>query len=63
MEALEERAMLPSPNFATSFTVTRTPREAFDAIRNVRAWWSEEIQGSTERVGERTRVAIAEEAI
>lgn len=32
-------------SFTTSFSVDRTPKEAFDAITNVRGWWSEEIDG------------------
>jgi hypothetical protein len=38
-------------NFATSFTVDQTPEEAFAAINNVRGWWSEEIEGSTDTLG------------
>jgi len=38
-------------NFATSFTVDQTPEEAFAAINNVRGWWSEEIEGSTDKLG------------
>jgi hypothetical protein len=32
--------------------VDQSPREAFEAIRNVRGWWSEEITGSTEKLGD-----------
>jgi hypothetical protein len=38
-------------SFATSFSVDRTPREAFEAITNVRGWWSEEIDGDTAEPG------------
>jgi len=37
--------------FTTTFTVDRTPTEAFDAITDVRGWWSEEIDGPTDQVG------------
>lgn len=41
------------PNdYTTSFTVDQTPKEAFDAITNVRGWWSEEIEGSTAALGD-----------
>ncbi|MGH3922530.1 MAG: SRPBCC family protein [Pseudonocardiaceae bacterium] len=37
--------------FTTSFSVDRTPKEAFDAITNVRGWWSEELDGGTAELG------------
>jgi hypothetical protein len=40
------------PNFTATFSVNQTPKEAFDAIANVRGWWSENITGRTDKVGE-----------
>lgn len=38
-------------HFTTTFSVERTPQEAFEAITNVRGWWSEEVEGVTDQVG------------
>jgi len=39
-------------NFTVAVTVDRTPEEAFKAINNVRGWWSENIKGGTEKLGD-----------
>ncbi len=38
-------------DYTTSFTVEQSPEEAFAAITNPRAWWSEEIDGRTDHLG------------
>jgi Activator of Hsp90 ATPase homolog 1-like protein len=39
-------------NFTTTFTVDETPDAAFAAINDVRGWWSGELDGSTDKLGE-----------
>lgn len=37
-------------DFTTTLLVARTPQEVFHAINNPRGWWSEEIEGSTDKL-------------
>jgi len=39
-------------SFTAAFSVDQTPEEVFDAINNVRGWWSENIDGGTAEVGD-----------
>jgi len=43
---------MSSQNYTTTFVVDQTPEEAFAAITNVRDWWSGEIDGRTDTLGE-----------
>jgi hypothetical protein len=42
----------PDPNFTTTISVDQSPEEAFAAINNPRGWWSENIEGSTAKLGD-----------
>ncbi len=39
-------------SYTTSFLVDQTPAEVFAAVNNVRGWWSGEIEGRTDKLGE-----------
>jgi len=43
---------MDNQNFATEFLVNQTPKEIFDAINNVRGWWSETVQGNTHELND-----------
>jgi Uncharacterized conserved protein len=44
--------MNPTNDFTTSILVDQTPTEVFQAVTNVRGWWSEEIEGETAKLND-----------
>ena len=42
----------PEDNFSTTVSVDQTPGDVFAAINNVRGWWSADVEGSTDSLGE-----------
>lgn len=43
---------MDNQSFTTTMLVEQTPKEVFSAVNNVRGWWSEEIEGSTDKLNE-----------
>lgn len=43
--------IMNNKNYTVTFSVDQTPEEVFTAINNVRGWWSEEIEGDTDKQG------------
>lgn len=41
---------MPSKDFTTTILVDQILEKAFEAINNVRGWWSEDIEGSTDKL-------------
>jgi len=39
---------MKTKSYTTAITVDQSPQEVFEAINNVRGWWSQEIDGSTD---------------
>ena len=39
-------------SFTSTIKVAQSPEKAFNSIMNFRAWWSEEIEGSTDKLNE-----------
>lgn len=51
---------MSNDNFTVTFDVDKSPQEVFDAINNVRAWWTGDIDGVTDRLGGEFRYRYAD---
>jgi hypothetical protein len=43
---------MKNQNYSISFAVDQSPEQVFNAINNVRGWWSEEIEGNIDKLGD-----------
>ncbi|HEY2347538.1 MAG TPA: SRPBCC domain-containing protein [Puia sp.] len=43
---------MSASDFTTTLIVDQNPKEVFDAITNLRGWWSEEIEGGTDKLND-----------
>lgn len=50
-EAVNKAREMSDKNYFVSFVVNQSPEEVFAAVNNVRGWWSEDIEGSTDKAG------------
>jgi len=49
---IQKHIIMKKQDFTVTVSVDKTPAETFDAINNVRGWWSGEIAGNTTRLGD-----------
>jgi hypothetical protein len=50
MSNFKKNKTMTNQDYTTSIEVNNTPNEVFNAINNVRGWWSENIEGSTDKL-------------
>ena len=43
---------MTASDFSTSILVDQSPQEVFNAVNNVRGWWSESVEGNTDQPDE-----------
>ena len=51
---------MDNKNYTVSFLVDQTPKEAFDAINNVRGWWTENLKGNSQKLNDEFEVQFGD---
>jgi hypothetical protein len=51
---------MATSDFNTAILVNQTPDEVFNAVTNVRGWWSENLEGSSQKLNDEFTVSFGE---
>jgi hypothetical protein len=49
---LKKETAMSNQDFTTTILVDQTPKEAFEAVNNVRGWWFGDIEGDTKQLND-----------